>query len=193
MNEPEDPDDWQLWWDARMAALEGVLGPSDDKVRHAMIPFQMGPELGGAADVVYFSGHVDGVVAVTSELIGCDDQTPNNQGNYELMMCGRDDVDWGAGLISQLAHYTLECPLNAGDTMDVGPAVPVGSTIAALLFCDYARFRVRDLEAGLLLCVGITADELEACRSGRTDEVLDGLKTTGVSPFTDLYRDSVLG
>jgi len=50
----EAPDEWQAWWDARVAAIEGVLGKSVDVVGHAVIPFHLGAEMGGAADVIYF-------------------------------------------------------------------------------------------------------------------------------------------
>jgi hypothetical protein len=186
-------DSWRVWWDARVAAIEGVLGNSEAVVGHAVIPFHLGADLGGAADVIYFRQHLPGIVAVTSELIGCDDQVPNQLGNYELMICQRDDVQWGAGIISQLANYTLQAELKPGDTMDIGPATPEGSTIAAFLFNEYARFEVRGRRAGLLLCVGITEDELEACRKRRHADVEAALKSTGVYPFTDLFRKSVLG
>ena len=194
MTDTENQDDeWTLWWDARVAAMENVLGKSADTVGHGVIPFQFGPEMGGAADIVYFHNHIDGVVAATSELIGSDDQPPNKQGNYELMVCSRDaDDEWGPNIISQLAHYTLEAVLNPGETMDIGPATPEGSTIAALLFCDYGRFTVRDRKAGLLLCLGITADELSECRKGNRPLVEAALKESGVYPFTDLFRKSVL-
>ena len=76
--------------------------------------------------------------------------------------------------------------------MDIGPATPKGSTIAALLFFDYARFEVMGRQAGLLLCVGITKNELDACRRGRHSEVERALMDAGVYPFTDLYRESSL-
>jgi hypothetical protein len=60
--------------------------------------------------------------------------------------------------------------------MDIGPATPEGSTIAALLFLEFARFHVRGKKAGLLLCIGITADELRASRKGRSDDVENALK-----------------
>ncbi len=188
----DDADDWQRWWDARIAAMERILGKSADTVGHGVIPFQFGADMGGAADIVYFRNHLDGVVAVTSELIGCDDQIPNDQGNYELMICSRDDHEWGPNILSQLAHYTLECPLNPGETMDIGPAAPNGSTIAAFLFLDYGRFKVHDRHAGLLLCIGITADELSAFRAGNSSQVEAALKDAGVYPFTDLFRGSVM-
>ena len=182
----------QLWWDARISALENVLGKCDDTVGHGLIPFHFGPEMGGAADIVYFRNHIDGLVSVTSELIGCDDQLSNDQGSYELMICSRDSADeWGANIIGQLAHYTLEAALEPGQTMDIGPAVPEGSTIAAFLFCDYGRFTVRDRNAGLILCMGITTDELAQCRAGNRPQVEKALKDAGIYPFTDLNRNSV--
>jgi hypothetical protein len=190
-HKPND-NEWQQWWDARVAAIEVVLGKCEDLVGHAVIPFQIGCEMGGAADIVYFRHHLPGRVSVTCELIGCEGQVPNDLGNYELMICHRDDDEWGPDLISKLAYYTLEAELKTGDTMDIGPATPDGSTIAALLFFDYARFEVRGKKAGLLLCIGITADELEACRKGRRAEVEQALKKAGVYPYTDLYRESVL-
>jgi hypothetical protein len=161
-------------------------------VIHGVIPFAFGVEMGGAADVVSFRQHIDGVVYVTSELIGCEDQVTNDQGNYELMVCHREEDEWGPSVIRQLAYYTCEAELQSGDTMDIGPATPDGSTIEAFLFLDYARLRVRDLDAGLLLCLGITADELAACRQGNREQVEEKLKRSGAYPFTDLFRDSVL-
>jgi hypothetical protein len=192
-NMADQPDnDWQEWWDARVAAIEAILGKSEDVVGHAPIPLQFGSDVGGAADVIHFRHHVCGRISVTSELIGCQDQIPNALGNYELMICHRDEEEWGPNLICRLAHYTLEAELNPGDTMDIGPATPEGSTIAALLFLEYARFKVRGEKAGLLLCIGITEDELEACRDGQRAEVEQALNKSGVYPYTDLYRKSVL-
>jgi hypothetical protein len=151
-----------------------------------------GADNGGGADIIYFRKHVKGIVSVTSELIGRDDQVENNLGNYELMVCHRDEEDWGPDLISRLAYYTLEAKINPGETMDMGEAVPENSTVAALLFFDYGTFKVRKRKAGLLLCVGITADELKLCRAGKRDKVEQTLKAAKVYPFTDLYRDSVI-
>jgi hypothetical protein len=188
----EDADEFQRWWDARVAAIERVLGKSHKIHGHAVIPFQAGADMGGAADVIYFHEHLDGIVSVTSELIGCDEQVLSSLGNYELMICHRDEEEWGPNIISQLAHYTLEAELNPGETMDIAPAVPDGSTIDALLFLEYARFRVLDRDCGLLLCIGITADELSACRAGHRKDVEAALRKQNVYPHTDLYRKSVI-
>lgn len=184
-------DEWGAWWDARVAAIETVLGPCDDVVGHATIPFDIGADLGGGADIIYFRKHVKGIVSVTSELIGRDDQAENDLGNYELMICHRDEDDWGPDLISRLAYYTLRARLNPGETMDIAEAAPENSTTAALLFSNYGTFKVRKRKAGLLLCMGITADELKLCRAGKRDRVEQALKAAKVYPFTDLYRDSV--
>jgi hypothetical protein len=190
-SKPIPEDEWNEWWDARIAAMEAVLGPCDDIVGHAAIPFDIGADNGGGADIIYFKKHVKGIVSVTSELIGRDDQVENDLGNYELMICHRDEEDWGPDLISRLAYYTLQARINPGETMDIAEAAPEDSTTAALLYFDYGTFKVRKRKAGLLLCVGITADELKLCRAGKRDKVEKALKAAKVYPFTDLYRDSV--
>jgi hypothetical protein len=76
--------------------------------------------------------------------------------------------------------------------MDLGPALPTGSTLAAFLFLEFGRFVVGGRKAGLLLCLGITPDELEACRNGHRERVETELVSRGAYPFTDLRRRSVL-
>jgi hypothetical protein len=186
-------DEWGEWWDARVAAIETVLGPCHDVVGHAVIPFDIGSDNGGGADIIYFKRHINGIVSVTSELIGRDDQVENELGNYELMICHRDEEDWGADIISRLAYYTLEARISPGETMDIASCAPEGATTAALLFFNYGTFKVRKRKAGLLLCVGITEDELNLCRAGKRGNVEKALKAAKVYPFTDLYRDSVIG
>jgi hypothetical protein len=175
-----------------MAAFEVVLGKSDDRVLHGVIPFYLGYENGGRADVVSFSHHLNGIVYVTAELIGCEEQSPSVLGNYELMVCQREESEWGCNVICMLAHYTLETVIEPGHTMDIGPAVPDDSTIVALLFDNYAEFDVQGKPAGLLLCLGITAKELKACRADGSEAVVQRLRDAGVYPFTDLYRESVV-
>ena len=189
--EPESHRQWKEWWNARTEALEAVLGEMDGEVLHGTIPFQLGIDRGGAADVVSFSQHLDGIAYVTSELIGMDNQASSELGNYELMICHRTSSDWGPRVIRLLAHYTLDTPLNPGDTMDIAAATPEGSTIVALLFLEYARFRVLGRDAGLLLCIGITQQELDVKVEQGSSVVEQRLKERDVYPYTDLYRPSV--
>ncbi len=188
-NEPtEDDDEWTVWWNAREAALEEVLGRAEEVVATAPFPIY----LGGSADVMFFRNHIEGVVNVTAGLTGLSGQEENRQGNYELMICHRDDDETGMRIISQLASYTLDNPINPGETMSIGDAAPEDSTITAFLFFDYARIRVLDQAAGLLLCLGITSEELKACRSGHRERVEKALRETQVYPYTIWHRESVV-
>ena len=185
-------DDWEVWWDARVSALTQLFGPIEELVGHAVVPLDFGPDVGGAADVIYFKHHVPGVLTVTCELIGRDDQVKATLGNYELAICSRTHEPWAANVISRLANYTLQTPLNPGETMDIASAVPDGANIVAFLFQEYGRFKVKGRTAGVLLCIGITGDELDLCRKGQGEMVERALRDHAVYPFTDLYRGSVL-
>jgi len=180
-------------FDERLRAMETALGPSADVVLHAPIPFDFGYDAGGRADIVLFKDHIDGVVYATCDLMGRGDQVANALGAYELAVCHRKDEVWGAKVISALAYYTLEARVEPGQTMDLGPAAPKGSRLTAFLFEAFATFDMAARRAGVLLCIGITADELAACRRGQRERVLKALKSKGVYPFTDLGRRSVLG
>jgi len=185
--------DEEALWEERLAALEALYGKSHDTVLHAVVPFFLGYDAGGAADVVFFQSHIPGQLAVTADLIGCDDQKPNALGNYELAIAHCDGAEnWRPELISLLAYSTLDEALEPGHTMEVRPSVPEGSTIEALMFFDYGSFLLRDHPCGVLLCVGLTRDETAACLAGRREEVEDALKTRAVFPYTDLTRESVV-
>ena len=179
-------------FDERLAALERAFGKSADVILHSVVPFVFGFEQGGRADVVQFREYVDGTVYVTCDLLGSEEQVPNRLGTYELAICHRPGEDGGAPAIAALAYYTLQAPIEPGDTMDAGSIVPEGSPIVALLFEEFARFDIRGEPAGVLLCIGITADELSACRRGQWKRVLKALKSQGVYPFTAWRRRSAL-
>ena len=63
-------------------------------------------------------------------------------------------------------------------------------TIVALLFLEYARFKVLERDAGLLLCIGITQEELDVKTEQGSSVVDQKLKERGVYPYTDLNRQS---
>lgn len=182
--ESEDQDDWQEIWSARTAALEDVLGPSLDSVYHAPIPFA----LGGTADVMIFDHHLEGMVYVTAELTGKPDA---DYEDYELMICHRTPNDWGPKVISQLAAYTKQAYIGAGQSMDIDSATPPQSRIKAFLFDTYASFTLFGQENELRLCIGITKPELEFLMEHGPERLIGILKQHEVYPFTDLDRDSV--
>lgn len=55
-----------------------------------------------------------------------------------------------------------------------------------------SRLAKYTLDAVLVLCVGITAGELQACLDGQTREVVAKLGSGAVLPYTDLRRPSVV-
>jgi len=178
------------WWDARREALASVLGKPDRLEGHAIIPLF----LDGQADTLTFRSHVEGVVYTTCDLIGDDRQKRTALGNYELMICHRADNEWGHGIVSSLARYTQDAYVEPWDTMELQHAAPEGSVIVAFLFVPYTRFKVLGQDCGILLCLGITSDELEVCRSGKKAKakLFERLRDCGVFPYTDLERESVL-
>lgn len=192
-----DDDDWQRLRDARQTVLEGVFGPADDILLHSPVPFY----LDGAADVLMFHKHNNGVVYVTADLIGDDRSRPNELGQYELMICTPGDSEWAPQLISNLARYTIDAVLAPNDTMDIGPALPPPTELTAFLYLPYATVEVEGRHAAIMLCLGITASELAFIRKHDDVEILvdalkvetlvDALKAAGVYPMTDLTRSSV--
>ncbi len=192
--EKSKDDEWTKVWDARMAALTPVLGQPGGTVFHATIPFQL-RGVGGTADVVPFPHYVPGVTYVTAELTGGDTgQRPSSLGNYELMICSKQELESAADFISRLACYTCDAEIEAGETMDTEDFFD-DSTLRAMLFTHPADqpvdFEFLGKHYGLLLCIGITAEELAFARSRSAAELLVLLKQHGIFPYTTPNRPSV--
>ena len=182
-------DAWEATWVARQTALEKLFGPSADSVLHAVVPFH----LGGQADVLVFKEHIVGAALyVTADLTGDDSGQVSNDvwEQYELAICVRAEDSGPASTISRLATYCLNTPVQPGETMDIEPAVPQPSVIKAFLFADYGHFRLSGRRCGVLLCLGITGEELQRCFDLGSTVVLEELRSDVVYPFTDLRRES---
>lgn len=160
-------------------ALEALFGPSR-----------------APAPVLHFLGPDAGSVFVTGTLV----ESPGQQRNkiwprYELMICSRTDDPDAVALLRRLAPYTLQTPLNLGETLDL-ESPPAGSTITSLLFTTPSvplPFTVDGLQAGIVLCVGITEAELRfRWETDDPDALLRKLKDAGVFPYTDWTRPSVV-
>ena len=148
----------------RVGALESVFGEADPTHLHGAIPFFVGVELGGTPDIVSFSQYTpQGKLYVTAELVGSEEQPPNRSGQYELAVCLPEPSEWALDIVCRLAGYTLKTPLEHGETMDMMPVAPEGSTISALLFRRIAQYELFSKPANVICCVGITAVELEFC------------------------------
>lgn len=181
----------QAWWNARLAAMEGVLGKSDGTVYAA----NSWMHRQGIADVLRFRGYLTGVTYVTSDLIGNPRQVPNRWGQYELMMCTREENEWAPALLSRLAAYTLEATLHPGDTMDLAESRPKDSTVAGLLFMrpdpPADTLRIMNTPANLVLCLGITESEFAACKTFGTGVMGRMFREKNVFPYTHMNRESV--
>lgn len=180
--------EWQRGWNLRLAELKKVFGEEDDHILTAMPPFY----LGGGADVLTFRKKLPGVAYVTAGVIGDDQSKPNAIGQYELMICLRKHDPWAPQLISQLARYTTEAVLEPNDTMDIAPSLPQPTELSNFLFLPYAKLTVDGKPAAVMLCLGITPDELQYIRDHNAEDLVAKLKAAKVYPFTDLARKSVL-
>lgn len=173
--------------------LQQKLGPMDPIVLHAPIPFFMGFDAGGRADIYQFKNHLNGIVYVTAELSGSG-QKESILGPYELMICHREESDWGPKLISALGYYTIEASVNPGDTMELPLDIVEDSNIKAIIFDKYEEVETKNGKIGLMVCIGITAEEL---KFKFQEYPLGGgllihlLKNNGVYPFTELKRNSI--
>lgn len=180
--------DWQHLWDLRLAELRMVFGPEDDRIMTAMPPFY----LGGGADVLSFQKQGPGVTYVTASMIGDKESKPNSLGQYELMICLQKDSPWAPQLISQLARYSTMEILEPNDTMEIGPSLPQPTKLSNFLFLPYTKLKVGGKDSTVMLCLGITADELEFIQNHDIEELVAKLKSANVYPFTELARKSVL-
>jgi hypothetical protein len=189
-NEKDDTD--QLHHQ-KLNILEELLGPTGTKVLHAVVPIGLGGE---QSSIHTFTHHVPGMAYVTCDLIGWVGQKKNEEwDNYELMICTRIEEDLAPNMISRLGAYTLENPLNPNETMDIGSAVPKGSTISAFFFTKPEiplPFEIQGINSGIVLCIGITESELKYRWKAGPEKLIESLKKGKVFPFTDWKRKPVV-
>lgn len=190
----QEDENWTRLWNARVAALSQIFGKPADSVYHPDVPFQF-REHGGAADVVAFPNHIPGTVFVTAEMTGRDvGQIPASLGNYELAICTKKFLPGAAEIISRLAAYTCEAVLNPGETMSLGNILK-NSAITALLFTTFGdamkTFSFNDKRYGILLCIGITSNELKFVMENGSEKLLNLLKKNKIFPYTLFDRSSI--
>jgi hypothetical protein len=206
---------WQHY-EAKKAALERILGPMDEVVGHAIIPFAVG----GGVDVYYFSQAMPGTVFVTMELIEPDGTgpRPNRLGTYELVASTRlpaappeariarrgDDAHeqdpfdlqerraWG--VLTALGRYSFEAVLEPGDTAEApgGEGEPNRWVLLDEFETGGVPFEVEGRRHGLLLCMEVHPCEVEYAREHGSGELLEKLKQAGAYPYSDLDRPPVV-
>ena len=162
--------EWTRAWHERRVALEKSFGATGALGTRRAIPFA----LGGDADVLAFPHHIVGATLYVSTGL-------TETREHELAICVRGEESWPPSAINRLA---AKRPPRAGDTIEID-AVPQPSPIRAFVFDDYG--------SGVLLAVGITAEELQMSAELGTTALLEELRGAGVYPFTDLDRDTIRG
>jgi hypothetical protein len=206
---------YEAHYTAKKAALERILGPMDDIVGHAIIPYA----IGGAVDMYYFSRGLPGTVFATMELIEPDGSgpQPNRLGTYELVACTRiprplskvesGDVPGGVekrsdhpfnqierrmcGVLTVLGRYGTEAVLEPGQTAELP-----GDEPEYVVFDEFPSkagpFRIADRRHGLLLVIEIHPSELEFARTKGSTKLLRLLQKKGFYPYSDLDRPAVV-
>ncbi len=177
--------------DDRQNALGSIFGELDNEVLHATIPLSAGVipfEAGARPDVYFYSQHKPGVVAVTSGLLGHDQQKSSDAGNFEMMIMTKEkELDLAAG-IQNLACYSLETSINSGETMDA----EFDDSMPAVIFDCYKHFDLNGVKAGVMAVIGITKEELAFKENHGGKALLDKLKENNVYPYFEIGRKSVV-
>ncbi len=204
--------------EAEFKAMEKVLGPSDEVVGHALIPFQ----IGGPVDMYYFSQYLPGTVFATMELLEPDGSgpKPNRMGTYELITCTRIKTDHKLNeshedrlerikankttsfeiienhlryIMTGIGRYSFTAILQPGQTADL-PAEE--GEMIHLIFDEFdtrgVPFEINGRRHGLLLLMEIFASELDYSRRYGSGLLFDKLKEAGVYPYSDMDRKPVV-
>lgn len=211
------PERWSEFRRAKQAALEKFLGPMDDVIGHAIVPF----DAGGSVDLFFFPACRRGTVVVTMDLIDPNGNGPQSTqlGPYELVICTRlrrasayaidpetgemsPDVDderfalitgWFCRLLTAIARDALKAEIQPGDAYEF-PAEE-GEPAHYVIFDRFDSggqlFEVEGKKYGLLLCLEIFPSELEYAQTHGTEALIARLKEAGVYPYSDLDRQPV--
>jgi len=187
-------------YELKSKAIEGVLGPMENMVGHAIIPF----DIGGTVDMYYFSEHIAGTGFVTMELINPDGSgpKPNVIGTYELVAFTKEKYNTIeetetpfnkierhiCGLFTTIGNYSFQAVLNPKETCEVPTD---GEENACLIFDAYKGFQISGSIHHLLLCMQVFRSEMDFARANGTEKLIDLLKEAGHYPYSDLNREKV--
>jgi hypothetical protein len=203
---------------AKTEALEKILGPMDEVVGHALIPFGAG----GHVDMYYFNQYIPGTVCPTMELIGQDGTgpKPGRLGTYELVTCTRlknthdlkephaerlkriqenrltpfEETETRLKeIMTWIGRYSFDAVLQPGQTADL----PWGDgELKHLIFNEFdtrgVPFEINGKQYGLLLIMEIFPAELDYARRYGSSPLFDKLKEAGVYPYSDMDREPVV-
>jgi len=215
--EPSD-EEFNAHYELKKEGLEKILGPMDDVVGHALIPFQVG----GAVDMYYFSKHLRGTVFATMELIKPDGTgpKPNQRGTYELITCTKlkNTLDLKEtykerekrieenkltpfekmecrmkAIMTRIGFYSFDAVTQPGETADL--PWDDGET-NHLIFDEYSTrenpFVINGNQHGLLLIMEIFPSELKYAKENGSSALFEKLKANDVYPYSDMDRQPVV-
>lgn len=211
---PERADEFRR---AKRAALEKTLGPIDDVVGHAIIPF----DVGGSVDLFFFPARRPGTVVATMDLIDANGNgpQPGPLGVYELVACTKlrrasvyaidrktgemsADVDderfavitgWFCKMLTAIARDALTNEIQPGDAYEL-PGEEGGSA-HYVIFDAFdmlgVPFEVEGKKFGLLLCMEVFPSELQYAQNNGMEALIAKLKQADMYPYSDMNRQPV--
>jgi hypothetical protein len=206
---PEEEAAARAFDDEKQRALDAALGPMEETVIHAIIPYF----LGGSLDLYPYRRHIPGTVYVTQELFTPDVRSRPKKprdGWFELAIAYRDSgqeafknatsetdgempasVGLASDLLNPLARYSEMAALGPGETAELpGEDDQPGACVV------FDRLECGAMSAGgtpffLLLVIQVHPNELAMARSKGSAALLSALKQNGYYPYSDLDRPSV--
>jgi hypothetical protein len=147
--------------------------------------------LGGGVDVLSFAAPEGGYTYVTSGL--SHPRFPQRFGaaRFELAIHAREPNEWAPRLLARIGPTSAGLRYHFYDTL---PLADGSSRLGGLVFAPHeprAWSVVGDQRYLLMRCVGVTLDELAACRIAGAPTVLSAIERAGIYPFTDPNRPTV--
>jgi hypothetical protein len=201
-------EEYEKDYEVKKEALEKVLGPMDDTVGHAIVPYA----IGGLVDMYYFSKGIPGTGMATMELIEPDGSgtAPNRIGTYELVAFTNNSKTEGykpgdksafdnierrmCWIFTTIGRYGMDEIINPGETAEI----PMDDNeVCWLIFDEYRGpsgqdFVINGKRHCLLLCMEIFKSEGQwAMKNNRGKKLITKLKNAGYYPYSDLNRKPV--
>jgi len=147
--------------------------------------------LGGGVDVLSFAAPEGGYTYVSSGLSNPNFPQRFGPARFELALHAREPNEWAPRLLARIGPSSAGLRFHFYDTL---PLAEGSSRLGGLVFAPHeprAWSIVGDQRYLLMRCVGITPDELAACRIAGAPTVLAAIERAGVYPFTDPNRPTV--
>ena len=138
--------------------------------------------LGGGVDVLSFAAPEGGYTYVTSGL--SHPRFPQRFGaaRFELAIHAREPNEWAPRLLARIGPTSAGLRYHFYDTL---PLADGSSRLGGLVFAPHeprAWSVVGDQRYLLMRCVGVTLDELAACRIAGAPTVLSAIERAGIYP-----------